>query len=514
MLEGLNSPDSAVRARAAARLGWRRAPEAVGPLLDALPRAVDDTCAILDALGAIGDPRAIPALRDYATRKLLSRRRSAVEALRNLGDDEGLPRPSNGRGRGSPTRCAPPSTRSPRRTRAPRRSRRWPSPSGVSTRSSRAWPSTRSTRSGPSPRSAPCGPCWWGSHSIGPTSGGTPRASTSVRCSVATTSPSACWATPSRCGRGRPRGRRRSVKSGYDGAQRMTPIFRRKTQDHVRRLGWRYLRNLAAHDPTLYAPAAAEVLVAYTPEDAQEPEGLRGEFARCYLLHRVLWGGSDRFVFDDRRLTFRFRDAASTVPPPEVREEAHPDLWDLRARRLSARPRRRPPARGPRLRREGHLRPASQGPRRRRASTRSCPCCEPRTPRRSSSASTSWGGDSTRATGPGLAGPAALGRAAAGPGAGSTLVTPGITPLDAGPGMGPRLPDVPRRRDRLPGRGAGRVQPRRPSGAEAIPGGPVARPAPRPRAGPRDSRRLCEGRPRGPARRDGGVAERGRNWWR
>src|SRR5205823_5198883 len=32
----------------------------------------------------------VAVLREYAGRKLLSRRRSAVEALRNLGDEEGL----------------------------------------------------------------------------------------------------------------------------------------------------------------------------------------------------------------------------------------------------------------------------------------------------------------------------------------------------------------------------------------------------------------------------------------
>ena len=37
MLEALASPDSAVRGRAAIRLGWRRSVEAVVPLLDALP---------------------------------------------------------------------------------------------------------------------------------------------------------------------------------------------------------------------------------------------------------------------------------------------------------------------------------------------------------------------------------------------------------------------------------------------------------------------------------------------
>src|SRR5437868_4277679 len=50
MLADLGSPEPALRARAAARLGWRRAREAVAPLLEALPRAVDETCALLDAL--------------------------------------------------------------------------------------------------------------------------------------------------------------------------------------------------------------------------------------------------------------------------------------------------------------------------------------------------------------------------------------------------------------------------------------------------------------------------------
>ena len=68
------------RAKAAARLGWRRDPAAVEPLLAALPSAVDETCAILDALGAIGDKRAVPVLREYAKRKLLSRRQPSRAA--------------------------------------------------------------------------------------------------------------------------------------------------------------------------------------------------------------------------------------------------------------------------------------------------------------------------------------------------------------------------------------------------------------------------------------------------
>src|SRR5947209_12353114 len=76
LLMALQNPDAATRARAAARLGWRRETEAVDALLAVLPNAVDDTCALLDALGAIGDSRAVAVLREYAGRKLLSRRRS------------------------------------------------------------------------------------------------------------------------------------------------------------------------------------------------------------------------------------------------------------------------------------------------------------------------------------------------------------------------------------------------------------------------------------------------------
>src|SRR4051812_7689249 len=41
MLDDLGAPHPATRARAAARLGWRRSIEAVAPILDALPHAVD-----------------------------------------------------------------------------------------------------------------------------------------------------------------------------------------------------------------------------------------------------------------------------------------------------------------------------------------------------------------------------------------------------------------------------------------------------------------------------------------
>jgi HEAT repeat protein len=90
LLSKLDDPSSAVRARAALRLGWMKHPDAAEAILDRLPGAVDELCSYVDALGDLGDPKAIPAVREIAARKLLSRRRSGVEALYNLGDGEGL----------------------------------------------------------------------------------------------------------------------------------------------------------------------------------------------------------------------------------------------------------------------------------------------------------------------------------------------------------------------------------------------------------------------------------------
>lgn len=83
-----NSPRTS--ALAALRLGRQGRRQAVDALLGKLPTAGDGVCSILDALGAMGDKKAIPTLREFAGRKLLSRRRSALEALRRLGDDEGV----------------------------------------------------------------------------------------------------------------------------------------------------------------------------------------------------------------------------------------------------------------------------------------------------------------------------------------------------------------------------------------------------------------------------------------
>jgi hypothetical protein len=332
LIDALLDARPQVRALAAARLGWRQDRSAVGPLIAALSSAEGDTCAILDALGAIGDPAAIPAVRPFASRKLLSRRRSAVEALRLLGDAEGLaehalrireslpdplrpaldaidpddPRPEaadplvsafssvddqhRGLALDSLYELATPPSIGAVRTLLPGlrfdRAYHWRYIKSIFKRSMlRHDPTTFGLLS----------------HAIE--------------------------------ARGRQtRGGASSVKSGLDGSPRHTTIFARPTQQYLRRLSWRYLRDLARHRADHYAATAAEALIRYGPEDAREPSGLLGTLADCYLLHRILHTRSDRFVLNDRRLSFRWRDAASVDLPADRREEAFPDRWDAHPR--------------------------------------------------------------------------------------------------------------------------------------------------------------------------------------
>jgi hypothetical protein len=330
LLLALESPQPAVRARAALGLGWRRAGEAVEPILAAIPKAVDEICSYLDALGAIGDPRALPILREQASRKLLSRRRSAVEALRNLGDTAGLA-----------------AARLQALERLP--------------------PSVRQVLEALDQENVDLGPVQTLAQAVlaleGPQRGlaldtlyelAAPVTVAAVRTALGQIAFDQAhhwryvksihkramlrhdysmvgWLSHAIEVQGRSStGTEATVKSGYDGVVRPVRIFGRKTQNFMRRLSWRYLRLLAAYRPEAYPAAAAEALVAYTPEDLDEPQGLYGSLARCYLLQRILWGAGKRLVLSERSLRFRFQSAQDTQPPAQVREEPYPHLWDAR----------------------------------------------------------------------------------------------------------------------------------------------------------------------------------------
>jgi hypothetical protein len=119
-----------------------------------------------------------------------------------------------------------------------------------------------------------------------------------------------------------------TLKSGRDGQKRETPVFRRQTQNWTRRAAWRHLRQLAKHWPELYSAAAAEALVHYSPQNAEQASGFYGQLSHCYLLNRVVYGESKRLELEDRKLRFKFRGSHLTQPKQGVREEPYPELWD------------------------------------------------------------------------------------------------------------------------------------------------------------------------------------------
>jgi hypothetical protein len=323
----LQSGDSAERARAAARLGWMGCVEAVPRLLAAVADAGDDLCSLLDALGAIGDDRAVPVLRPYAARKLLSRRRSAVEALRNLGDVDGLAEArvralerlpvsvrdqlANIEHTGETAHNLAALAQSVQSLSPQEQGQALDTLYELATSATVAVVGQLLTK-------------------INFAQAGLWRGVKSVFKRALLRHDYATFGLLSHAieKRGRTsKGTTATLKSGYDGVQRQTRIFARQTQDFLRRLAWRYLRNLAKYRPESYAHAAAEALIHYNPGDA------RGgvDVTSCYLLNRILWGESERIGFQARTMRF-YLTGRSARSRANVREEAFPELWDAQPR--------------------------------------------------------------------------------------------------------------------------------------------------------------------------------------
>jgi hypothetical protein len=331
LLTALQSSDAGTRARAAARLGWRRETEAVDALLAALPNAVDDTCALLDALGAIGDTKAITVLREYASRKLLSRRRSAVEALRNLDDEEGLDEARQRALERLPdSLCSLLDTLGEEEATASV-DRLVQAVKGLDAQTSGLALDTLYELATPLPVAAV-------RRLLGQTRFDRPHVWRYVKSVFKRSMLRHDYETFGLLAheieaQGRTTtGTTAIVKSGYDGVQRQSSIFRQRTQFYLRRLAWRYLRLLARHRAKTYPYAAAAAIIPYSPKDAEKAQDLLGPYASCYLLHRVAFGESKRFVLDNWRLAFRYANARAMRSIPDNREEKYPELWDAEPR--------------------------------------------------------------------------------------------------------------------------------------------------------------------------------------
>jgi len=303
--------------------------EACEALMSALAFGGEDKAVIMDALGSLGDSRAFLPLRLEADRKLLSRRRSAVEALRRLGDSEGLSK-----------------ARSLAFERLPESIRLLFSelPEGDYDQANKnkdlekiiaifekVDPKDKGyTVDSLYELATPIGISftrWWLSNS-NYCEVHTWRYVKSVlkramlrndyetfglivyKIEVQGREKNGIWAT---------------VKSGWDGKDRYVRIFGKFTRNYLRRRAWRYLCQIANESPYDYAFAAAESIVHYQPSDSGN---LNANFEDCYLLHRVLWGAGNRFQFERKRMKFVLNRKVSSKVIATVREESFSELWD------------------------------------------------------------------------------------------------------------------------------------------------------------------------------------------
>ncbi|WP_394839082.1 hypothetical protein LVJ94_19525 [Pendulispora rubella] len=323
LLTALESKRRRVRALAVVRLGWLREPSAVEPLLALAAKANEELPVVIDALGEIGDVRALSVVRAAAEKKLLSRRRSGVEALRKLGDPSALADAKNRALERLPSSVqvalAAADATAGSLVDAVRGVPLKQRGVAIDTLYELDTPSTVAAVRTLLEGEAIGAPHLW-------------RYAKSVlkramlrhdfetfgalmhRIEIAARGAGGTVAT---------------VKSGFDGEMKEMRIFGASTTQYVRRAGWRYLRRLAQHRPELYVVAAAEALIPYSPQDQEVPVGLYGGYSASYLLNRILFGASARHTVDGRTLRTRIKKANLVNAKAGIREEAHPTLWDL-----------------------------------------------------------------------------------------------------------------------------------------------------------------------------------------
>ncbi|MCC7073209.1 MAG: hypothetical protein IT383_17950 [Deltaproteobacteria bacterium] len=324
LLLSLEGKSPKARARAALRLGWRKERAAVEPLVRLTEKPREDIATVVDALGMIGDARAQPAVRAEAERKLLSRRRSGVEALKRLADAEGL---AQARARAlerlpEGVRAALSSGSSAAVVNALAEVALKERGLAIDTLYELDEPATRDAAlrallDGGAVFTQPH--VWRYAKSVW-------KRALLRNDSEAVGRLTHAFEIASRA----TTGSTETLKSGYDGEPRKTRVFSRATVAYLRRRAWRWLKTLARHAPEQYALAAAACLAPYTDGD----DVLKGPVAatgRSYLLHRILFDRSARYLFNARSLSFRVKPKAPP-PAPGTREEAFPELWDLAPR--------------------------------------------------------------------------------------------------------------------------------------------------------------------------------------
>lgn len=319
----LRSRSERTRSAGARRAGWRRDRDCVDALLAAASLNATDLTSMVEALGRIGDPRALPLLRAEADRKLLSRRRAGSEALRMMGDAPGLSLVAQRA-----------------RERLPdvvRDALDLGDAAGVEASFKRVdakdlglaldslydlgTPLALEVTRALLRRVVVHQPHFW-------------RYAKSILKRAMLRVDGETFALLVRrieLAARTARGTRAMVKSGLDGQMRNLRIFSVTTQRYVMRRCWRWMRHLALHQPGDYASVGAEVLCVWEPSDREKPKANFDEWSRAYVFNRVWRGQHPRFECVSRNLRFRQRYQRQPVSIPEgARLESYPECWDAR----------------------------------------------------------------------------------------------------------------------------------------------------------------------------------------
>jgi len=329
MLGALQGPSARARAHAAARLGWRREVDAVPALLATAARNGTDLPSLVEALGRIGDPRALPLCRAEAARKLLSRRRAGVEALRALGDAVGLADAArDDLARLHPSLAAVlqkyPDAR-PEALAAADAALKGLIPKdlgvAVDTLYALASPLALAIARRLLERMQLQLPYVW-------------RYFKSVLKRAMARGDHATFGLLvwriERAAR-KARGTTATVKSGLDGATRATRVFHTGTQRFVQRLAWRHLKTLARWRPGEYPFAAAYILAEARNDDrVQTSRADTDAWWRRFLFNHVFRGGNARYRVHPRSMHWSVTPPRKGQKPlaPDARTEAFPELWD------------------------------------------------------------------------------------------------------------------------------------------------------------------------------------------
>jgi hypothetical protein len=330
MVERLQSPGARRRALSALRLGWLGDRAAVDPLLDLATLEGTELSCVVEALGRIGDDTAAPLARAEAARKLLSRRRAGAEALRALGDVEGL---------AEVTQRAV--------DRLPKAMRdAWLAADAASVEEDAVtdleavfahldlkeqFLALDSLYEVGAPLAVALVRRVLGAHAevhrphrwrytksilrrATLRDDGETFAIIARRIELLSRKPAATYAV---------------VKSGLDGQSRQTRVFSKVTERHVRKVAWRYLERLGRYRPARYTEVAAAVLAEYRPEDRELPKGNNDEWSRVYLYNRILRRFDRRLMFNPKTLrSALINPKAKTPVAAGARTESFPQVWD------------------------------------------------------------------------------------------------------------------------------------------------------------------------------------------